>query len=93
MTSEEYKKAVDFWKAKECKEMLSDQLKLVVEEFLHNSSICALATETDDYVRCTPLEYSITMAVSEFLPRAERSLLDLRRTRMSVLLSLKKSIF
>lgn len=63
MTSEEYKKAVDFWKAKECKEMLSDQLKLVVEEFLHNSSICnssicALATETDDYVRCTPLEYS-----------------------------------
>ena len=38
--------------------MLSDQLKLVVEEFLHNSSICALATEIDDYVRCTPLEYS-----------------------------------
>ena len=67
MTSEEYKKAVDFWKAKECKEMLSDQLKLE--------------------------NIAITRAVSGFLPRAERSLLDLRRTRMSVLLSLKKSIF
>ena len=58
MTSEEYKKAVDFWKSKECKEMPSEQLKLVVEEFLHNSFVCALATGTDDYVRCTPLEYS-----------------------------------
>lgn len=38
--------------------MPSEQLKLVVEEFLHNSFVCALATGTNDYVRCTPLEYS-----------------------------------
>ncbi len=35
-----------------------EQLKLVVEEFLSTSSVCALATGVSDYVRCTPLEYS-----------------------------------
>ncbi len=58
MTTEEYKKAADFWKTKESKAMPVEQLKLVVEEFLRNSAVCALATGTDDYVRCTPLEYS-----------------------------------
>ena len=58
MTTEEYRTAVDFWKSKERKEMPVEQLKPVVEEFLHNSSVCALATGTGDYVRCTPLEYS-----------------------------------
>ncbi len=58
MTSEEYKKAADFWKAKECKEMPIEQLKPIVENFLRNSAVCALATGTGDYVRCTPLEYS-----------------------------------
>ena len=58
MTTAEYKKAADFWKVKECKEMPLEQLKPVVEEFLRNSAVCALATGTGDYVRCTPLEYS-----------------------------------
>ena len=58
MTTEEYKKAADFWKAKECKEMPIEQLKPIVEDFLRNSAVCALATGTGDYVRCTPLEYS-----------------------------------
>lgn len=58
MTTEEYKKAADFWKEKECKEMPVEQLKPVVEDFLHDSTVCALATGTGDYVRCTPLEYS-----------------------------------
>ena len=35
-----------------------EELKPVVEEFLRNSAVCALATGIDDYVRCTPLEYS-----------------------------------
>ncbi len=58
MTTEEYKKAADFWKAKECKEMPVEQLKPIVEDFLRNSAVCALATGTGDYVRSTPLEYS-----------------------------------
>ncbi len=58
MTTEEYKKAAGFWKAKECREMPAEQLKPVVEEFLRSSAVCALATGTGGYVRCTPLEYS-----------------------------------
>ena len=40
------------------KEMPADELKSLVEEFLRSSAVCALATGTGDYVRCTPLEYS-----------------------------------
>ncbi len=49
MTTEEYKKAAGFWKAKECKEMPIEQLKSVVEEFLCNNTVCALATGTGDF--------------------------------------------
>ena len=58
MTTEEYKAAANFWKTKERKEMPIEELKSVVEEFLRSSAVCALATGTGDYVRCTPLEYS-----------------------------------
>ncbi len=58
MTTEEYKKAAVFWNAKERNAMPVEQLKTVVEEFLSTSSVCALATGVNDYVRCTPLEYS-----------------------------------
>ena len=58
MTTEEYKKAATYWTSKERKEMPKDQLKSIVEEYLSAGSVCALATGTGDYVRCTPLEYS-----------------------------------
>ncbi len=58
MTPEEYKKAADFWNAKERKVMPVEKLRPVVEEFLREESVCALATGTGDFVRCTPLEYS-----------------------------------
>lgn len=58
MTTDEYKAAADFWKTKERSEMPAEQLKSAVEEYLCSSSVCALATGTGDYVRCTPLEYS-----------------------------------
>ena len=58
MTTEEYKEAAKYWKVKECKEMPPEQLKTIVEEYLSTSSVCALATGTGNYVRCTPLEYS-----------------------------------
>ena len=58
MKPEEYKKAANYWNKKELKAMPADLLKPAVEEFLVNSSVCALATGTGDYVRCTPLEFS-----------------------------------
>ena len=58
MTTEEYKKAATYWTSKERKEMPPDQLKSIVEEYLSTGSVCALATGSSDYVRCTPLEYS-----------------------------------
>ncbi len=47
-----------FWKAKESKEMPTEQLKSIVETFLRSNAVCTLATGIGDYVRCTPLEYS-----------------------------------
>ncbi len=58
MTTEEYKAAANYWKSKEYKKMPVEELKPVVEKFLCSSTVCALATGTGDYVRCTPLEYS-----------------------------------
>ena len=57
MTTEEYKEAATYWISKERKEMPTEQLKPIVEEYLSTGSVCALATGTGDYVRCTPLEY------------------------------------
>lgn len=58
MNTEEYKKAANFWKEKECVKMPAEQLKAAAEEYLCSNDVCALATGTGDYVRCTPLEYS-----------------------------------
>ena len=58
MKPEEYKKAINYWSKKESKTMPADMLKPVVEQFLSNSAVCALATGTGNYVRCTPLEFS-----------------------------------
>ena len=58
MNTEDYKKAVNFWQDKKREEMPVELLKPAVEEFLSESSVCALATGANDYVRCTPLEYS-----------------------------------
>ena len=58
MTTEEYRSAANFWKEKARTEMPVGQLRAIVEEYLASSSVCALATGSGDYVRCTPLEYS-----------------------------------
>ena len=58
MNKEEYEKAANFWKNKETKKMPAEQLKPFVEDYLASNSVCALATGTGDFVRCTPLEYS-----------------------------------
>ncbi len=58
MTTEEYKAAASYWTQKERVEMPVDALRKFTEEYLAKSEVCALATGTGDYVRCTPLEYS-----------------------------------
>ena len=58
MTTENYKAAATYWTQKKRTEMPADELKKFTEEYLKKSAVCALATGTGDYVRCTPLEYS-----------------------------------
>ena len=58
MTTEEYKAAAAYWTQKAHTKMPADELKKFTEEYLMTSSVCALATGTGIYVRCTPLEYS-----------------------------------
>lgn len=58
MTEEEYRKAASFWDRKSGVKMSEDELRKRVFGYLFESSVCALATGSGDYVRCTPLEYS-----------------------------------
>ena len=58
MTAKEYKTAANFWIEKKRNKMPIELLKTIVGEYLGENSVCALATGTGDYVRCTPLEYS-----------------------------------
>lgn len=58
MNSDEFKAAASVWKSREIKAMPAAELKNFVDDFLKKKSVCALATGCDDFVRCTPLEYS-----------------------------------
>ena len=58
MTQEQFGQEAEYWKKKERKNMPEQQLKEVVEGYINANNVCALATGTGDYVRCTPLEYS-----------------------------------
>lgn len=58
MTQEQFKKAAEYWNKKDRNDMPEEQLKEVVEGYISTHNVCALATGTENYVRCTPLEYS-----------------------------------
>ena len=58
MTKEQYQSAATYWTSKSRVEMPAAELKQYIEKFISTHSVCALATGTGDYVRCTPLEYS-----------------------------------
>lgn len=58
MTQEQFKQAAEYWNKKDRKLMPEEQVKEVVENYISDNNVCALATGTGDYVRCTPLEYS-----------------------------------
>lgn len=58
MTHDEFVKAASFWDEKSGVKMDDSALKREVYDYLTSASVCALATGSGDYVRCTPLEYS-----------------------------------
>lgn len=58
MTHEQYEKAAQYWKNKENVAMPQEPLKKAVDDYISANNVCALATGTGDYVRCTPIEYS-----------------------------------
>ena len=58
MTEQEYHSAATYWTSKSRMEMPEAELKQYTEDFIKEHSVCALATGSGDYVRCTPLEYS-----------------------------------
>lgn len=58
MKAEDYKKAANYWNEKDRVEMPKSELMKFTENYITENSVCALATGTGDYVRCTPLEYS-----------------------------------
>lgn len=60
MTDEEYEQAETFWTRRDAteKKMEPDALHVWIDEFLSSRKVLALATAADDFVRCTPLEYS-----------------------------------
>lgn len=60
MTQEEYLEAVSYWteKEKNSKKMEVTMLMQEIEKYIMSENTCALATACDDYVRCTPIEYT-----------------------------------
>ena len=58
MKAEDYKAAVSFWNRHDCVEMPAEQIKKYAWDYIQRNAVCALATGIDDFVRCTPLEYS-----------------------------------
>ena len=58
MTHEQYKDAAQYWDKKESIPMPEAELKKAVDDYIKANNTCALATGADEYVRCTPIEYS-----------------------------------
>lgn len=60
MTEQEFDQAESFWDRKDAaeKKMNREEIYTWIDEFLSSHKILALATASEDFVRCTPLEYS-----------------------------------
>lgn len=54
----DYQKAASYWEEKDTVKMEKSKLIQEVEEFIASHNTCALATGCDDFVRCTPIEYT-----------------------------------
>lgn len=60
MRDEQYAQAESFWTRKDKTEKKQDADTLLrwIDEFLSSHKVLALATAAEDFIRCTPLEYS-----------------------------------
>ncbi len=54
----DYQKAASYWEEKDTVKMEKSKLIQEVEKFIASHNTCALATGCDDFVRCTPIEYT-----------------------------------
>lgn len=56
----DYESAANYWteKDKESVQMSDDELRKRIVEFIKENKTCALATASNDMVRCTPIEYN-----------------------------------
>ena len=56
----DYDAAANYWmeKDKASKQMPDSLLKERIQDFLTTHNTCALATASEDMVRCTPIEYN-----------------------------------
>lgn len=55
-----YDSAAEYWiqKDKKSKKMKQPELMQAIEQFIGAHNTCALATGSEDFVRCTPIEYN-----------------------------------
>jgi len=60
MKQEEYEAAALYWEQKEAAGVKMEQEELVeeIQKFILSHNTCALATGSDTFIRCTPIEYS-----------------------------------
>lgn len=60
MTHDEFKSAYEYWNKKDVDnvKMEREELTLEIEKYINSNNTCALATASEAFVRCTPIEYS-----------------------------------
>lgn len=60
MTDEQYEQAINFWTHKDAEEKHMENSAVYdwIDGFLSSHKVLALAAGTDNFIRCTPLEYS-----------------------------------
>ncbi len=58
MTHEEYEKAMTYWNNKAEQIMPQEELTKEVLAYIQDNNTCALATGSEDFIRCTPIEYT-----------------------------------
>ncbi len=60
MTQDEFDEAAAYWIRKDSigRKMENDQLKIEADKFISANNVCALATGSGSFIRCTPIEYA-----------------------------------
>lgn len=60
MKPEEFDEAAEHWIKKDADnvKMGNDELKKEAEAYINSKNVCALATGSGDFIRCTPIEYT-----------------------------------